>query len=174
MSESPRKTNSALRVIEVLLTWIGRIFDTGAVVALLAIVAVVLYQILARYALPRAPVWTEELSRYLFAYTIVLASGAVIVHKRHVRLELFHHKLSERAALGYGIIGYLIVGVFALWLLPFAWDYAAIGRRQTSPAMGVNLTWVFASTVFFFGLVSLVSLLLATRDAIRLVSGGKE
>ena len=71
-------------------------FNTIAVLSLTGIIFVVLFQILARYALPQAPVWTEELSRFLFIFSIVFASGTVIIKGRHVNLELFHHRLSKK------------------------------------------------------------------------------
>ena len=109
LSNSPRpKTDAALRLIEVLLKGIVRVCTAGASVVLLAIAGVVLYQIFARYALPKSPVWTEELSRYLFAYLVVLASGAVLGHKRHVNLELFHHRFSPRAQRSWDLIIHLV------------------------------------------------------------------
>ena len=158
------------RGIDRVLNWGERISAGGAVLALLGIVLVVLFQITARYALPKSPVWTEELSRYLFAYAIVLGAAAVIIRRRHVRLELFQHKLSPRAAAILRIASHLLVAIFAILMLPHAWDYAANGSRQTSPTLGIRLTWIFASTVFFFALVLASSLLLAARDALGLIS----
>jgi TRAP-type C4-dicarboxylate transport system permease small subunit len=169
LSDSPRKTDSALRIIDRTLSGCERVTSGGAIVALMGIVAVVLVQIFARYALSKPPVWTEELSRYLFAYAIVLASAAVITRKRHVRLELFQHKLPLRGALVLGIGCHLLIAIFAFFLLPYAWDFAANGGRQTSPALGIRLAWIFATTVIFFALVAGVSLLMAVRDAITLI-----
>jgi TRAP-type C4-dicarboxylate transport system permease small subunit len=168
-----RKTDVALQRVEWLLKQISKVCGAAAVATLLGIAGVVLFQIFARYALPKSPVWTEELSRYLFAYTIVLASASVLIRERHVRLELFHHALSERKQGVCGLIIHGLLGVFAMVLLPYAWEFTANGHRQTSPALGIKLTGVFASTVVFFAVVAIVSLLLATRDFIRLVGGVK-
>jgi TRAP-type transport system small permease protein len=164
------KTKILNKTVDFLLKWLQIIFNGAAILALLAIAAVVLYQIFARYMLPKAPVWTEELSRYLFIYAIILASGTVIIKRRHMRLELFHHRLSQKGMLIYNSLCHLLVTVFCLWLLPHAWKYAAIGSRQTSPAMGLNMSWMFASTFIFFTLVALTSLLLATKDILSILA----
>lgn len=159
--------------IEKLLSCLDRLFGAAACLALVGIVGVVLLQIVARYALPKSPVWTEEISRYLFAYAIVLASGSVIARGRHVRLELFHDRLSRGAATLYAAICHLLVAVFAAWLLPYAWDYMMVGQRQTSPALGIRMSWVFASALVFFTLVCLFSLLAAAREWLSFKNGAK-
>ncbi|MFT5123108.1 MAG: TRAP-type C4-dicarboxylate transport system permease small subunit [Candidatus Omnitrophota bacterium] len=170
MSNSPRsRTDASLRLIDLLLKGLVRFCHTSAALALVALAGVVLFQIFARYALPRSPVWTEELSRYLFAYAVVLASGAVLIRKRHVNLELFHHRFSPRVQWSWDLVIHLVIGLFAILLLPHAWAYAANGHRQTSPALGIKLTGVFATTVIFFGITAAASVLLVARDAIRLI-----
>jgi TRAP-type C4-dicarboxylate transport system permease small subunit len=69
LKSSHPKTDSLKKSIDFLLSWLQNIFNTAAVLSLLGIVVVVLFQIFARYALPQAPVWTEELSRFLFIYS---------------------------------------------------------------------------------------------------------
>ena len=161
MSSSKPKTES---VVDFLLKWLQYIFNTGAVLCLLSIVFVVLYQILARYALPKAPVWTEEISRYFFIYSIILTSGTVIIKRRHVRLEIFQHKLSEKWKLIYNIFCHVLISVFCLMLIQYAWKYASIGKFQTSPALTIKMSWIFGSTVIFFALVPLTCILLTVKD----------
>lgn len=145
--------------VDATLKTLDRLFGGLACVAMVAIMLVVLLQIVARYALPQAPAWTEELSRYLFAYAVVLASGSLIIRNRHIKLELFQHRLSRRAKAIYSIICHLLIAAFAIYLLSHAWNYAKVGRFQTSPTLGIKMTWIFASAVVFFSLTSLCSVL---------------
>lgn len=141
------------------LRWMDRLFGFLAITALLAIAAVVILQVVSRFMLPSSPVWTEELSRYLFIYLIVLSSGLVIRQNRHVRLELFQHALSPRNQAVYQALCHLLTGAFAVYILPYAWKYAMIGRWQTSPALEVPMVWVFLSMVVFFALTAVYSAL---------------
>ncbi|MEC9484049.1 MAG: TRAP transporter small permease [Halomonas sp.] len=137
-----------------LLSWLDRLFALLASLALLGIAAVVILQIVARVALPSSPAWTEELSRYLFIYMVALSAGLVLRHNRHVNVELFHQLLGYRAQLAYRALVCLVVGGFALMMVPYAWQYAQIGAFQTSPTLRLPMRYVFFSTVFLFSLTA--------------------
>ncbi|SBS24746.1 2,3-diketo-L-gulonate TRAP transporter small permease protein YiaM [Marinomonas spartinae] len=136
------------------LRWLVRITDwvfaTLAVSALLGIVVVVIIQVVSRFMLPSSPIWTEELSRYLFLYLIVFSSGLVIRHNRHVRLELFHWALPPAWHKAYQIFCHVLIGGFAYYILPFALKYVMIGRWQTSPTLEIPMSWIFMSVYVFF------------------------
>jgi TRAP-type C4-dicarboxylate transport system permease small subunit len=151
--------NTAISWLNACLRWMDRLFAFLAITTLLAIAAVVILQVVSRFMLPSSPVWTEELSRYLFIYLIVLSSGLVIRQNRHVRLELFQHALSPGYQAVYQAICHLLTGAFAAYILPYAWKYAMIGRWQTSPALEVPMVWIFLSMVVFFALTVVYSAL---------------
>jgi len=156
-------------IVRSFLSIVDRVFALLAISALLGIIAVVLLQVVSRFMLPSSPIWTEELSRYLFIYLIVLSSGLVISQNRHVRLELFQAALNPVWTKIYHIFCHLLAGSFALYILPYAIKYAQIGRWQTSPALEVPMYWAFLSVSFFFALTAFYSfmsvlLILLDRD----------
>ncbi|MFC3284112.1 TRAP transporter small permease [Litchfieldella rifensis] len=137
--------------------WLDRLFTCLATLALVGIAGAVLLQIAGRLFLPFSPAWTEELSRYLFIYMVALSAGVVIRKNRHVNVELFHHWLGPRARAGYQVLVCLLVGGFALIVLPYAWQYAQNGVWQTSPTLKVSMLYIFFSTVVLFALVLVYS-----------------
>ncbi|MEX1216457.1 TRAP transporter small permease [Saccharospirillum sp.] len=143
--------------IQMLVKLLDGIFAVLAVSALLAIAVVVIIQIVSRFLLPTSPIWTEELSRYLFIYLIVMSSGLIVRKNLHVRLELFQSALSPFWGKVYDIFCHLMVGGFALYILPYSIKYAQIGRWQTSPALEVPMYWSFLSVCFFFALTAFYS-----------------
>ncbi|WP_245784172.1 TRAP transporter small permease [Halomonas korlensis] len=149
MAEVPKLTGPIGRV----LGWVDGLFVLLANLALVAIAATVLLQISGRLFLPYSPAWTEELSRYLFIYMVALSSGVAIRRHSHVNVELYHHKLGLRARAGYQILISLMIGAFALVVLPYAWLYAQNGAWQTSPTLKVPMLYIFFSTVVLFALV---------------------
>ncbi|MBM6550685.1 TRAP transporter small permease [Marinomonas ostreistagni] len=162
MNAPASKSSFVATITSVLLTLRGVIdkcFATLACVSLLAIAAVVLLQVVARFMLPSSPVWTEELSRYLFIYLIVLSSGLVIRDDRHVRLELFQGLLSPALKRAYVLICHALTGAFAAYLIPFALQYAQIGQWQMSPTLEMPMYWVFISVTIFFALTAFYSAL---------------
>lgn len=134
---------------------LDRLFALLASLALLGIAAVVILQIVARVALPFAPAWTEELSRYLFIYLVALSSGLVLRRNRHVNVELFQHLLGRRSQLIYRALCCLVVGIFSAWMIPYAMQYAQVGAFQTSPTLKIPMNYIFFSTVTLFGLSAL-------------------
>ena len=75
---------------------------------LLATVLVVLYGVLTRYVLGGAPIWMNELARFLTIATVMLALGAVWVEGAHMRVSLIERLLPS------GLVNVL---VFYQWLL---------------------------------------------------------
>lgn len=169
------KTNSSLRsFIDSVLKWIQYISNTLSVLALIAVAVVVLYQIFARYALPKVPVWTEELSRYLFIFSIVFCSGSAIISRRHITLDLFRSRLSEKTRKIYDLTIYLIITAFGIFLLKFSWKYMSVGNYQTSPALGIKMSWIFASTLIFFSIITACSVLMSIKTVSLLFDKGEE
>ncbi|WP_227369486.1 TRAP transporter small permease [Halomonas sp. M20] len=181
MNESDMQPGDSLHVIaEIpplggafgrLVTWLDRLFGVLASLALLGIAAVVLLQIFARLALPSSPAWTEELSRYLFIYMVALSSGLVLRRNRHVNVELFHQFLPWRGQLAYRALICLLVGGFALLMVPYAMQYAQIGAFQTSPTLKVPMIYIFFSTAVLFGLNVLYAALSLIEAAVAIVRG---
>ncbi|MGY6567018.1 MAG: TRAP transporter small permease [Halomonadaceae bacterium] len=139
--------------------WMDRLFMLLANLALIGIAATVLLQISGRLFLPFALSWTEELSRYLFIYMVALAAGVAIRRHRHVNVELFHHLLGLRARAAYQALICLLIGGFALMVLPAAWQFAQNGAWQTSPTLRVPMLYIFFSTVVLFALVLFYSVI---------------
>lgn len=158
--------------------WVDRLFMLLANLALIGIAATVLLQISGRLFLPFALSWTEELSRYLFIYMVALSAGVAIRRHRHVNVELFHHLLGLRARAVYQALVCLLIGGFALMVLPAAWQFAQNGAWQTSPTLRVPMLYIFFSTVLLFALVlfySAVGLVEGLAAAVRPpTEGGRE
>ncbi|WP_104205464.1 TRAP transporter small permease [Billgrantia saliphila] len=155
LSAVPRLQGPLGRVIG----WVDTLFILLANLALVAIAATVLLQIAGRLFLPFTLAWTEELSRYLFIYMVALASGVAIRRHRHVNVELYHHLLGLRSRAAYQALICLLIGGFALMVLPAAWQFAQNGTWQTSPTLRVPMFYIFFSTALLFALVLFYSVI---------------
>lgn len=168
MSDTDKRADDALNSLDAL----GRVPQLGGVAgrvvgvmdALMALVTgsilvaiglVVILQILGRLLLPSAPVWTEELSRYLFIAMIASAAGLVVRRHKHISLELFHHRLGVRGACLYQLLVTVTLTVFAVIVIPYAWQFAAIGAFQTSSTLQIPMIWVFATITILLVLTAL-------------------
>ena len=119
-----------------LLTWL-----MAATVAIL-IVPVTL-QIVSRYtALIPSWIWTEELSRFLFIWMIML--GAMIGVREHTHFEVdVWPELSPRANAALKIVSGVGVLLFALVFVWWGIQFVRFGWNQTSELAELPMTFIF-------------------------------
>lgn len=88
------------------------------VVAILILMTVVtFYQVILRYVLKAPTIWSEELSRYLYVWLVMLASAIAIRSKRHIRIDFFINKLGVKAKFVIEMIGFILILFFLFFLL---------------------------------------------------------
>ncbi|WNL38660.1 TRAP transporter small permease [Halomonas sp. PAMB 3232] len=125
--------------------------------ALLAVnVMVILYGVLTRYALGGAPIWTDELSRFLIIATVMLAAGAVWSEGGHMRVALLERRLPSplgRTLNLYQWVVTLVVAVGGAWI---SYRYAvspSIGLFKTS-GLGISRSIPLFSLAIGFALLT--------------------
>lgn len=149
------------------------VFAALAGLVLLGIIAVVMLQILGRFFLASPPIWTAETSKYLFIFLVALASGITIRKSRNVNVELYQPNLGARGLAIYQILVCTVVGLFALIVLPYAWNFAQIGKFQHSPTLFISMRYIFMSTVILFGLIFIYSVIAVLEAMAALLGGGQ-
>lgn len=151
---------------------VEKVAGVGATLTLIALCTIVLLQIFARLFLDTPPVWTEELSRYLFILMIGLAAGIAYKRGELVSVELLYNVLSNKMAALYNWVISATVLAFCLILLPYAKEFADIGQFQLSPTMFFPMSYVFYCTVLIFTNLGLFSLFSLIRNSIKLFNKG--
>jgi TRAP-type transport system small permease protein len=113
--------------------------------AFLLLSASVLVQVFARTFLATAPVWTEELTRFCLIYIGALGAGLALRSGDMVNVDLLCESLPGRGPWMLRLLSAVLTAGFALVLLSSAWDYTAIGVRQTAPSLGWRMDFIHAS-----------------------------
>jgi len=72
------------------------------------------YDVFTRYLLKRSSVAVQELEWHLFAIIFLLGAGFTLKHNRHVRVDVFYARLTQKSRAWIDLLGSL------LFLLPFA------------------------------------------------------
>lgn len=141
-----------------LLSALHQIATWGSVISFAGLIVVVALQVFARFLLAQAPPWTEEVSRVCFVYMIAFGIGLAVRSDGLVRLDLLQsrsssplYKLLQSAIL-------LATSAFAIYLCLLSWQFAANGRFERSPSLGIPMTLVFASMVLLSASISIFSL----------------
>jgi TRAP-type transport system small permease protein len=119
-----------------LLTWL--------MVASVAILIVpVTLQIISRYtALIPSWIWTEELSRFLFIWMVMLGAMIGIREGTHFEVDVWPD-MSPRASALLRIVSNLFVLVFALVFVWWGIAFVRFGWDQTSELAELPMTYIF-------------------------------
>lgn len=128
------------------------------VVLFVVMVASVFGQVVMRYAFSKPLSWSEELARYAMVWQAMLAAALCARRGQHLALiQTEALPLRFRAALRTTVT----ITVFALLavLLWVSYDLASRATRQTTPGLGLSMSYIYASLPFGFGLMIIGQLL---------------
>ncbi len=148
----------------------GRLFAWAYV----ALIVVILAQVILRYGFNHGMVLLEELQWHLYAIGVMFGVSYAQVTNSHIRVDLFHATLSQRARHGweiFGIVFLLLPFIYVVFdtSLPFVYDAWRIGETSASPT-GLSYRWLIKSVIpLSFALLFLASLarLIRTIAALR-------
>ena len=117
--------------------------DALGVGLFLALFAVFMVQITARFGFNRPLPWTDEVAVCLYVWVILWAAAAIVPEREHVMFDLVWNAVGRRARQVMRISGHLLIGGLAAWALPACWDYVHFMNREGTPVLGVPFMWVF-------------------------------
>jgi TRAP-type C4-dicarboxylate transport system permease small subunit len=121
-----------------LLTWLM----VGTVAILIVPVTL---QILSRYTgLIPSWIWTEELSRFLFIWMVMLGAMIGIREGSHFEVDVWP-ELKPRAAALLRIVSHAFVLVFALVFVGWGVEFVRFGWNQSSELAELPMVYIFAA-----------------------------
>ena len=155
--------------IDKIIHLITRLAQWGTGVAFAVLIAAVLIQVTGRLS-GFAAVWTEELTRYALLFTVAFGAGLAFRSGDLVNVDVVCEFLPGRWPWILRLVSALATGALALYLLPHAWRYVAIGKMQTSPALGVRMdfihltVWLMLAFLALFAALRVLGMLTGTED----------
>ena len=113
-------------------------------VATVAILVVpVTMQIVSRYtALIPSYIWTEELSRFMFIWMVMLGAMVAVREGTHFEVDVWP-ELSVRAAARLRIVSNILVLVFALVFIYWGIQFVRFGWEQESELAELPMPFIF-------------------------------
>lgn len=119
------------------------------------LISVVFLQIFARFFLPKAPSWTEELSRFLFIYSIMTAAPLALKRQEFVRVDIILNRLDKKTQDSLEIATYILLNIFFIVIAYEGFTFGELGLKQTSPAMGLPM-YLSYGTICYSGIFLLI------------------
>lgn len=148
---------------------ITRIAQWGTGLSFALLIGAVLLQVTGRLT-GFAPVWTEELTRYALLFTVAFGAGLAFRSGDLVNVDVVCEFLPGRMPWMLRLVSACVTGGLAMYLLPHAWRYVAIGKMQTSPALGVRMdfihftVWLMLALLAAFAALRVLGMLTGTED----------
>ncbi|WP_114748345.1 TRAP transporter small permease [Pleomorphovibrio marinus] len=108
-------------------------------------IGVVVLQVVARYALPWAPNWTEELARFCFIYMVSLGAGLAIKEREYVSVDTLLEYLSPKAKKGLELLILALIVLLMTVMFFYSIPLVKIVQIRQSPAMGFTMSFMYLS-----------------------------
>lgn len=161
-------------IIEVLLKFLISLKKSNIVEVILglqlAVLSVVVFlQVLFRYVFNYPLAWTEELSRFLLIWIVLLGAAIGIKRKSHFSVDIVFKKFPEKLQqyLQFAIDIFLFILIFDVMVLNGVY-LTDLTLRQISPALHIRVSYVY-SAVLVGGILSCCYVL---EDILLFIKGG--
>ncbi len=127
-----KKTISFLEMIN------EKIGDMVSWVAIFMVVVISL-DVIIRYLFQFTFIWIVEIEIYLFGIMFLLASGYTFKYGKHVRVDVFYAKLSEKGRAWINLIGglfFLLPWSYVVVSASWRYAYSSFLMKESSPQPG--------------------------------------
>jgi TRAP-type C4-dicarboxylate transport system permease small subunit len=140
-----------------ILSWLDENFEEYFCIILMGIMVVFICgQVFTRYVLQVAMSWTEEISRYLFIWTVYVGISYGIKKNKHICIDVIYNFLPAKHAERFAFIGDILFLCFALFIVSKGYEVFTriIASGQTSPACEIPMWVVYGALPFGMALSS--------------------
>ena len=144
------------------------------VVLMIAIASLTFYQVVMRYGLNKSSSWTEEAIRFVFIWCSFLAVAMGVREKIHIGINVIVEVFNKKIQLIVEIIGYFAIMFLSVYLIYYGWLVVLATRFQTSPGLGVPMSWVYSSVPTMGVLTTIFCLEKIIKAVLEFLAGHKE
>jgi TRAP-type C4-dicarboxylate transport system permease small subunit len=123
---------------------LDKVLEIATFITFLVLIIVVVIQVITRF-LPFSFIWSVELSRYLFIYSIAFAAPLAIRRGEFVSVDIILNFLPRKLRKVYETIIYLVVMFVTLIIGIQGLSYMQLGATQYSRTMPIPMSVPYAS-----------------------------
>ncbi len=126
--------------------------DYGSAAMLFLMVALVFFQVLARYVFYISPIGPEELARYLMIWMAFLVAGGAVRSGEHITIDLVPMIIRSKATLKGVRIILDIIGLVAVTILFYlGLKYLLYSLKSGETSTGLQFPMWFSTSCVFVG-----------------------
>ena len=121
-------------------------------IALLAMMCIIFAQVFTRYVIFYSLPWSEELSRYLFVFIIIIGINIAVSKDKLIKIDAIQTVVKTIRGRSFIAFIHAIIGMVASILIAsYATDLFPVGHVQKSPAMRIPMIIMYS--IVFSGYV---------------------
>ena len=102
--------------------------------------------------------WVEEIGELCLAWLTFIGAAIGIRRGVHFSIQMVTDRFPPRLRLAVFTVHYVLIAVFGVLVAVFGWQVAELNSMSPSPALGLNLRWLYLSSVVGGVLIVLYSL----------------
>ena len=150
--------NKVVAIYKKIVLRICKSFEVIAVLSIVAMLLIVLYNIIMRYFFANAPRWAEEIARQCVVVFAFIGMALGVRDKIHISLSFFVERLLKRFTLPIEIFNKFLVFCLGIMMSIFMGPYFTILRYNRLPGSGLPVGYIYVFPTAAGILVSLISL----------------
>ncbi|MBI9107538.1 MAG: TRAP transporter small permease [Spirochaetales bacterium] len=122
-----------------------KVLKAGVFIVFAALVLVVTFQVFSRIFFPNlSQIWTEEVTRFLFIYSISLAAPVAMKQKAYVNIDLIN-KLPAKLLIPIKILVEVLILILFIVIFYYGIKFTMLGTTQRAPTIKIPIAIVFVS-----------------------------
>ena len=149
---------------------VRKILDSLLIAILVAqgflLVLIITIAVFFRYIVGSALSWPEELAGIVFVWYTLLGIVVLVGSESHIAFDLVEKYAPAIIGKCVKMLSQLIVIVYGAIMMIYGWQYLRLFPDETSPAAGINLSWVKVA-------VPVAGVLLVIYVAMNIISSWK-
>ena len=126
-----------------LLKTIRKTAEAVIVILFVVLIAAVFFQVVARYVFNQPPSWSEELARYCQVWIIILAASICLRKGSHLAVDYLSRSFSPKLHRRLQGLLYVLMALYVVVVTIFGVRLMLVGHFQVSPALQINMSWVY-------------------------------
>lgn len=104
---------------------------------IVAMTAIITYQVVARYGFNNSPAWSERLSLVLLAYLVFFGAAVGVHEKFHIRIDALRNAVPAPLGKAFDVTAHLAVAIAGTVMMVAGWQLTTTLWDFAIPALGI-------------------------------------
>ncbi|MDP2861779.1 MAG: TRAP transporter small permease [Desulfobacterales bacterium] len=147
-----------MRVLQILNEWLVKIGSWGTILFMAVIAVVIPYEVIGRYVFQKMSIWSGEVSTYSLAWASMMGGAVGLKKGYQIGMMSVVESVPPAVAKTLKLVSYLCTLFFFGAMFWYGLYQTIYNAKQTSPAIGLVMSYPYASLPVGFFMMFFISL----------------